>query len=41
MIQAGNGLQNMESRAKSIGAKYDLYTAPGKGTVITLQVKPT
>ena len=40
-IHAGNGLQNMESRAKKIGAKYDLYTAPGKGTVITLQVKPT
>ncbi|HKH63603.1 MAG TPA: histidine kinase [Flavitalea sp.] len=41
MIHTGNGLQNMESRAKNIGAKYDLYTVPGKGTVITLQVKPT
>ena len=41
MIHAGNGLQNMVSRAKKIGAKYDLCTAPGKGTVIILQVKPT
>ena len=41
MMHTGNGLQNMESRAKNIGAKYDLYTAPGNGTAITLQVKPT
>ena len=41
MVYPGNGLQNMESRAKKIGAKYYVYTAPGKGTVITLQVKPT
>lgn len=40
-VYAGNGLQNMENRAKKIGAIYDLYTAPGKGTVISLQVKPT
>jgi two-component sensor histidine kinase len=37
----GNGLTNMESRAKKIGATYHISTTIGKGTTITLQVKPT
>ena len=37
----GNGLKNMQSRAKKIGAVYHLLTEIGKGTTITLQVKPT
>jgi signal transduction histidine kinase len=41
ILSSGNGLKNMQSRAKKIGAIYQLHTAPGKGTVITLKVKPT
>ena len=37
----GNGLKNMQTRAKKIGALYHLQTAGGQGTTITLQVKPT
>jgi two-component sensor histidine kinase len=40
-IKNGNGLKNMQSRAKKIGAVYHLITEIGKGTTITLQVKPT
>ena len=40
-IKNGNGLKNMQRRAKKIGAVYHLHTAIGKGTTITLQVKPT
>ncbi|MEO5997766.1 MAG: two-component regulator propeller domain-containing protein, partial [Chitinophagaceae bacterium] len=39
-IKNGNGLKNMQSRAKKIGAVYHLHTDTG-GTTITLQVKPT
>lgn len=41
MIKNGNGLKNMQSRAIKIGAIYHLHTGIGKGTTITLQVKPT
>ncbi len=37
-IKSGNGLKNMESRAKKIGAVYHLHTVSGGGTTITLQV---
>jgi signal transduction histidine kinase len=40
-IKSGNGLKNMQSRAKKISAVYHLHTEIGKGTTITLQVKPT
>ena len=40
-IKSGNGLKNMQSRAKKIGAVYHLSTATGQGTIITLQVKPS
>jgi signal transduction histidine kinase len=40
-IKNGNGLKNMESRAKKIGAMYHLHTGIGTGTTIILQVKPT
>ncbi len=39
-IKSGNGLKNMESRAKKIGAVYHLHTVAGEGTTITLQVNP-
>ena len=38
---AGNGLHNMQNRAQKIGAIYHLRTAIGRGTAITLKVKPT
>ena len=41
ILRNGNGLKNMQSRAKKIGAVYHLHTDIGKGTTITLQVKPT
>jgi signal transduction histidine kinase len=37
----GNGLKNMQTRAKKIGAVYHLQTETDKGTTVTLQVKPT
>jgi len=40
-IKNGNGLKNMQSRAKKIGAVYHLSTCVGQGTSITLKVKPT
>lgn len=40
-INEGNGLHNMECRAKKIGAKYHLHTVIDNGTTITLQLKPT
>jgi ligand-binding sensor domain-containing protein len=40
-LSTGNGLKNMQSRAKKIGAIYNLCTAIGKGTTITVQVQPT
>jgi len=38
-IKNGNGLKNMESRSKKIGAIYDLRSVAGEGTTITLKVK--
>jgi two-component system, NarL family, sensor histidine kinase UhpB len=40
-IKNGNGLKNMQCRAKKIDALYHLHTNIGKGTTTTLQVKPT
>ena len=40
-INAGNGLHNMQNRAQKIGARYHLHTAIGKGTAVTLEIKPT
>ncbi len=36
-VGGGNGLTNMRSRAKAIGAILDVRSASGKGTVITLE----
>jgi signal transduction histidine kinase len=41
VIRNGNGLKNMQSRAKKIGAVYHLHSKIETGTTITLQVKPT
>ena len=41
MNGTGNGLKNMQSRAQKIGAQFCLCTTLGKGTSITLQLKPT
>lgn len=40
-IKKGNGLKNMQNRAAKIGAKYYLQSERGKGTTITLHIKPT
>lgn len=34
----GNGLQNMEKRMRNIGGTLELTSAPGKGTVISIQI---
>jgi signal transduction histidine kinase len=34
----GRGLQNMASRARQIGATFDIHSAPGHGTRVTLAV---
>lgn len=34
--RAGNGLQNMEQRAKALGSALAIESAPGKGTSVTL-----
>lgn len=38
-IQSGNGLQNMEQRAKAIGADIDIFSKPGEGTTIKMEMK--
>jgi signal transduction histidine kinase len=35
----GNGMKNMEIRAKEIGAKIEITSWPGKGTRIFLKMK--
>lgn len=37
-VGAGNGLRNMSSRAKSLGALIDIYSEPGSGTNISLRL---
>jgi len=39
-VKNGNGLRNMQNRAKKMDAKYELHTAPGNGTKIILHVRP-
>jgi len=39
-IKNGNGLRNMQNRAKKMDAKYELRSVPGKGTQIILHVRP-
>jgi signal transduction histidine kinase len=36
LIRHGNGIKNMFSRAKAIGASFELSSAVGEGTVISL-----
>lgn len=38
-IKKGNGLNNIENRARMIGAVYQLESHPGKGTIVTLELK--
>lgn len=38
-IKSGNGLQNMEQRAKSSGAELNIQSQPGKGTMVILTMK--
>ncbi|MCO5238959.1 MAG: GAF domain-containing protein [Chitinophagaceae bacterium] len=40
-VSGGNGLTNMRSRAKAIGARLDIRSAPGEGTVVTLEKRIT
>ena len=40
-VSKGNGVKNMQNRARKIGAQYMLQSEPGNGTTITLQIKPT
>ena len=35
----GNGIKNMEARAEEIGGKFQINSAPGKGTSIKVTVK--
>lgn len=39
-ITRGNGLNNIENRAKMIGATYQLISQENKGTKLTFQLKP-
>ncbi len=38
LIKRGNGLNNLEKRAKEIGGQIEIKSAPGKGTSINLMV---
>lgn len=40
-IRSGNGLKNMQARAKAIGAALSIQSKPGEGTVITLEKSVT
>ena len=37
-IKRGNGLNNLEKRAKEIGGQIDIKSEPGKGTCINLMM---
>jgi signal transduction histidine kinase len=37
--RVGNGLQNMEQRAKALGADLNIDSIPGKGTSVKLLMK--
>ena len=34
----GNGLRNMQARADEIGAKFNIQSQPGTGTIILLEL---
>ena len=34
----GNGLRNMQARADEIGAKFNIQSQPGAGTIIILEL---
>ncbi len=38
LIAKGNGLDNMQHRAKDLGGKLDIVSSPGNGTTITLVI---
>jgi signal transduction histidine kinase len=40
-LKDGNGLKNMELRAREINAKFQIRSAPGNGTCISLQIRLT
>ncbi len=40
-IKNGNGLENMQNRARQIGASLDILTAPGNGCAVELKLKIT
>ncbi|MES1219760.1 MAG: hypothetical protein ABUT20_29940, partial [Bacteroidota bacterium] len=40
-VRKGNGLVNMEQRAKEMNGQFSLQTAPGNGTVVSLFYKIT
>jgi len=35
---SGNGLRNMQTRADEIGAKFNIQSQPGGGTIILLEL---
>lgn len=35
---AGNGLQNIENRVRSVGGKMDIFSQPNKGTEISIEI---
>jgi signal transduction histidine kinase len=37
-IKRGNGLNNLEKRAREIGGQIDIKSEPGKGTCINLMI---
>jgi signal transduction histidine kinase/tetratricopeptide (TPR) repeat protein len=39
LIKTGNGLQNMEQRAKASGGFLNIQSAPGKGTVLEMEME--
>jgi signal transduction histidine kinase len=36
----GNGLRNIEKRARKMGASYSIESAPGKGCVVSVTIGP-
>ncbi|HVS97888.1 MAG TPA: ATP-binding protein [Puia sp.] len=38
-VKFGNGLKNMEERARRIGAQLDIASAPGSGTTVSLRLR--
>jgi signal transduction histidine kinase len=41
LVQGGNGLRNLKSRAAAIRGKLEIHSSPGQGTKVIFKAKTT